>query len=381
ICSFRSRMAEKSDSEVKVEHLVLDAGPIIDAAASIPNLAVNFYAPADVINELRDGKTRKALEQLQLTCNIRVREPTIEALRLASEGAKKTGDFRSLSIVDLKVIALTIDLQRENGTLTGVTAVAAAAAAAAGAAAPEATKTIVEEKEEEEVEMKEEEEKVGHKMDHRSFLPDGFCPDQVDSDDDEGWITEENVEDAHGMNVELNEKPKVACLTTDFAVQNVLLSMQLELVSLAGRRVARIQSYVQRCRACYQICPEKDKEFCRKCGNKTLHKCAVSVDANGEQIVHINWRRLAVTRGLRFSMAAPKGGKHVLPERTFEDQRMPRLAPARARTEKAYDQTFEVHDVTSRAAALGVRTMTNASRRTGNVNAKKPAGKRRGGKS
>ncbi|GMR54090.1 hypothetical protein PMAYCL1PPCAC_24285 [Pristionchus mayeri] len=370
-------MVDKSDGQVKVEHLVLDAGPIIDAASSIPALAHNFYAPEDVINELKDGKTKKALEQLQLTCDIIIREPSIEALRLASEGAKKTGDFRSLSIVDLKVIALTIDLQRENGTLVGETASAAASSASAVTSATHDTEKMAIEETKDEKEVEGEDKK---QFDPRDFLPDGFCPDEVDSDDDEGWITEDNVEDAHGMNVELNERPKVACLTTDFALQNVLLSMQLELVSLAGRRVARIQSYVQRCRACYQICPDKAKEFCNKCGNKTLHKCAVSVDANGEQVVHVNWRRLAVTRGLRFSQAAPKGGKRVLPERVFEDQRMPRLAPARARTEKAYDQTFAVHDVTSRAAALGVRTMTNASRRTGNVNAKKPTGKRRGGK-
>ncbi|GMT00999.1 hypothetical protein PENTCL1PPCAC_23173, partial [Pristionchus entomophagus] len=372
-CRSVEEMVDKSDGEVKVEHLVLDAGPIIDSASSIPALAHNFYAPEDVIRELRDGKTKRALEQLQLTCDIIIREPSIDALRLASDGAKKTGDFRSLSIVDLKVIALTIDLQRENGTLRGGTAVAAAAAAAA------VDMTVIEEKKEENEDA--EEEKEIKPLDPRSFLPDGFCPDEVDSDDDEGWITEDNVEDAHGMNVELNEKPKVACLTTDFAVQNVLLSMQLELVSIAGKRVARIQTYVQRCRACYQICPDKVKEFCNKCGNKTLHKCAVSVDANGEQVVHVNWRRLAVTRGLRHSLVAPKGGKHVLPEKVFEDQRMPRIAPTRARTEKAYDQPFETHDVTSRAAALGLRTLTNASRRTGNVNAKKPTGKRRGGKS
>lgn len=38
----------------------------------------------------------------------------------------------------------------------------------------------------------------------------------------------------------------------------------------------------------------------------------VSVDANGEKVLQINYRRLAVTRGLRFSRSAPKGGKHTV---------------------------------------------------------------------
>ncbi|GMR46114.1 hypothetical protein PMAYCL1PPCAC_16309, partial [Pristionchus mayeri] len=173
-------------------------------------LARNFYATEDVINELKDGKTKKTQEQLQLTCDIIIREPSIEALRLASEGAKKTGDFRSLSIVDLKVIALTIDQQRENGTLVGETA--SAAASSATSATRDTEKMAIEEtKDEKEVEG---EDKVrfvlySKQFDPRDFLPDGFCPDEVDSEDDEGWITEDNVEDAHGMNVELNERPKV----------------------------------------------------------------------------------------------------------------------------------------------------------------------------
>lgn len=45
-----------------------------------------------------------------LPFEVTLREPTQSALKAVIEASKKTGDFQSLSLVDIKMIALTYDL-------------------------------------------------------------------------------------------------------------------------------------------------------------------------------------------------------------------------------------------------------------------------------
>ena len=49
------------------------------------------------------------------------------------------------------------------------------------------------------------------------------------------------------------EDAKVACLTTDFSMQNVLMQMGLKVMSVDGLLVKAIRQFVLRCMACYQV--------------------------------------------------------------------------------------------------------------------------------
>lgn len=82
-----------------------------------------------------------------------------------------------------------------------------------------------------------------------------------DEDDDEGgeWITPDNVDEYKAAEIgvtaaELRKKAVMAvgCMTADFAMQNVLLQMNLNLVSAGGYRVKKIRNSVMRCHACFQ---------------------------------------------------------------------------------------------------------------------------------
>ncbi len=42
----------------------------------------------------------------------------------------------------------------------------------------------------------------------------------------------------------------VACITSDYAVQNVMLQMGLQLISMSGQRITQVKSWVLRCHAC-----------------------------------------------------------------------------------------------------------------------------------
>jgi RNA-binding protein NOB1 len=61
--------------------------------------------------------------------------------------------------------------------------------------------------------------------------------------DEDDWITPDNVTEA--LPDDPTEDPDfVSCLTTDFAMQNVLLKMDLGRVGLEGRKINSIRKYV-----------------------------------------------------------------------------------------------------------------------------------------
>jgi RNA-binding protein NOB1 len=98
--------------------------------------------------------------------------------------------------------------------------------------------------------------------------PQQLYDDPSDEDDNEGeWITPQNVgihkskaldllPDDHskskGPKSKEEEPIGAGCMTADFAMQNVLLQMNLNLVSVDGKRIQKVRNYVLRCHACYK---------------------------------------------------------------------------------------------------------------------------------
>lgn len=87
--------------------------------------------------------------------------------------------------------------------------------------------------------------------------------------DGEGeWITPGNVElhkaralqllpeaakgNRNGKMAGADQPVVVGCMTTDFAMQNVLLQMGLSLINTDGRRIQKVKNWVLRCHACFK---------------------------------------------------------------------------------------------------------------------------------
>jgi RNA-binding protein NOB1 len=162
----------------------------------------------------------------------------------------------------------------------------------------------------------------------------GFPSEMTAEDDDgEGWVT--CTRDIQNMkatgSLQLNSsrngksfKPKqdncppisqrAACATTDFAMQNVILQMNLELLSVDGVRVRRLKTWVTRCGACFTIYGGNDQKgksgnrlFCDKCGSNALQRIAASVDRNSGRLkLHMKKNYQYNTRGTKFAL--PKAG-------------------------------------------------------------------------
>lgn len=97
----------------------------------------------------------------------------------------------------------------------------------------------------------------------RSIAP--VFEDPVSEDDGEGeWITPDNVAvhksrevfssaSTSGRQKNIQTGPlAVACMTADYAMQNVILHMGLNLVGLEGKKITNVKSWVLRCHACYK---------------------------------------------------------------------------------------------------------------------------------
>lgn len=365
-----------------------------------------------------------------LPYDITVREPTPESIRTVCEFAKKTGDFASLSAVDLKVVALTYELEKEHvGTdhlrkepviaktivhqftskppeiscdgffpknFNENTVSKTESEVDAKEADGEDAQTFDEEEFERELaekfgklnteeipededageEDEEDEQDVmdvlkkvdGNELadpeDEEEEFQDEEEEQEEDSDDGGGWITPSNVKVVKREMVKdvREEKPMVvACMTTDFSVQNVCKQIGLNLSAIDGRVIREARTFILRCYTCFRTTTLVHKIFCPKCGHKTLKRCAVSIDENGQQTIHINMRRPLTAKGKNKSLPLFKGGKHSTNPIIFEDQQIPKQMPSRvARTKtNALDEDyiagyspFVRRDVDSKSALL-----------------------------
>ncbi|KAL3784798.1 hypothetical protein HJC23_013838 [Cyclotella cryptica] len=161
----------------------------------------------------------------------------------------------------------------------------------------------------------------------------------ADDDDGEGWVTSTRdiqhikatgslhlPQSGNASNGKRKSHPpknpappitqRAACATTDFAMQNVILQMNLELLTVDGVRVRRLKTWVTRCAACFTIYGGSDDKkgksgvrlFCDKCGSNALQRIAASVDRNtGRLKLHMKKNYQYNTRGTKFSL--PKAGK------------------------------------------------------------------------
>lgn len=114
------------------------------------------------------------------------------------------------------------------------------------------------------------------KVDDKNTTPasEALYDDPSDEGDDQGeWITPENVALHKSRALDLlpdsmnseNSKIKgkkgkapqagqvdVGCMTADYAMQNVLLHMGLNLVGVEGKRITSVKNWVLRCHACFK---------------------------------------------------------------------------------------------------------------------------------
>ncbi|XP_068701444.1 RNA-binding protein NOB1-like [Montipora capricornis] len=411
----------------KVQFIVADSAAFLKNTP-MHNMCENVYTVEEVVNEIRDKETRRRLSVLPYSLHFK--QPSVEALQAVTEFSKLTGDFKTLSAVDLRILALTYQLEKENcGTDHIRTTPSKQVGISQGFNGKVVPGFYVEKKLEEEelrdsdLESQEEDEDINTPISGNmdciqstvsdrlqdvsgatvsgepfssNFTPNGErtekesedCSDW-NSNVDDGWITPDNISHAKsemGKSVISSASAinvVVGCLTTDFAMQNVLIQMGLHVISLDGMLIREARSYVLKCHACFRVTSQLQKKFCPWCGNNTLLRIPVIVDDHGVTHYQIpNKKRPFNIRGKKFPLPSPKGGRQGIGPVLTEDQpRCHQRLPRNRDRANVFDadyiaraSPFLVKDVTSRASHLGYHV--KGSRNKGNPNEVRKKGTR-----
>ncbi|KAJ8061570.1 hypothetical protein OCU04_009382 [Sclerotinia nivalis] len=134
-------------------------------------------------------------------------------------------------------------------------------------------------------------------------------------DDGEGWITPSNLkkhqQKDNNSTFEPQEEQKtiqVATITSDYAMQNVMLRMNLNLLSPSLQRIRQLKTWVLRCHACFGITRDMTKQFCGRCGKPTLLRTSCSTDKDGNVKVHLKKNMQWNNRGNVYSVPKPVAG-------------------------------------------------------------------------
>ncbi|CAG8438264.1 581_t:CDS:2 [Ambispora leptoticha] len=324
----------------EVISLVLDSGSLIKGTP-VRHLAEKFYTVPEVLAEIRDKKSRDYLAQLPF--ELISLTPSDQALKEVINFSKKSGDFSSLSVVDIKVLALTYMLEVEANGTTRIRKepICASFLSLAKMIQPGVSQT----QNHQNVHNKGLSSSADEKLTITEKKSDKLLPDketlqkiphikQIDSDKDEEILQMDpdisniksdsfdvyNDNDEKRKNDEqegfslsnANNKPvimKVACMTTDYTMQNVMLQMRLNLLSIDGIRIKRIKSWVLRCHACFKITSNMEKQFCPNCGGPTLIRTSTSTDENGNIKYYLKKNFQYNLRGTKYPIPNPKGGR------------------------------------------------------------------------
>ena len=332
--------------------------------------AEQLYTIPAVVSEIRDAATRARVETTLLPF-ITLRSPNPASVKVIRDFARRTGDLAVLSKPDIDVLALGYELECErNGgdwrlrSMPGQKTVngkkpaenkteekveeslekavenltvedpvaqpleqptveepvqpaetvakdetpesAETTQTPATTSAPSATETLEPAKESA---PQTSGEKVDESIDAVEEASDGEA-----SDDEGGWITPSNLKKhQHASSGAAPSAPvqktlQAAVLTSDYAMQNVALRMNLNLVAPSLARITHLKNWVLRCHGCFKITKEMDKQFCPSCGQPTLNRVSCSTDEHGNFKVHLKKNFQWNNRGNVYSVPKPVHG-------------------------------------------------------------------------
>ncbi|RKP12622.1 Nin one binding Zn-ribbon like-domain-containing protein, partial [Piptocephalis cylindrospora] len=181
-------------------------------------------------------------------------------------------------------------------------------------------------------------------------------PGWAEEDDGQGeWITPTNVlrhkarEYGHAFgDEEKNNKPvDVSCMTADFAMQNVLLQMGLNLLSVDGIRIKQVKTFVLRCHGCMKVTTDMNKKFCPSCGGPTLNRVSARLDKYGKLHLLLKSNYSYNVRGTQYSLSKPRGGREGEKLILREDQKEFQRSMAKYRRRKEGVDVFDVDFIPS----------------------------------
>ncbi|GIX66292.1 RNA-binding domain NOB1 protein,putative [Babesia caballi] len=298
-----SAPTEKTAAEAPRRKLVVDTGAY-NRSTYLDRSGDALFATRGVVKEIERFKDKNPVgAHIRSVFNLTERDPMDEDIATVKRFAALTGDLPSLSGNDIGCIALTLRLQLESGDTSRLRSEPLPLTFDKVGKKSEKTDSA----------------KPRPKGGARNRSKKAGAASGVGFD---CWITPENV---HSYNVS-TAAPKahedVACMTTDFAMQNVLIHMGLNVVTLDGFAAKSVRSWGHLCRACMEVFPNTLRQFCENCGNATVDRVPLVVDSETGQVTVKDTRRWINTRGTIYTQPKPATGKSKQMYIVAEDQLM-----------------------------------------------------------
>jgi RNA-binding protein NOB1 len=342
--------AANADAVTKPIHtIILDSLPLLLNTPGISTLLANGHSlvtTSSVLAEIKDEEARSRVDTLYMPF-LTVRSPKPESVKFVKDFAKKTGDSISLSQTDYEVLALAYDLEFErNGgdwrlrNSPGQRRVNGSPpkkeeqpSSQEPSTAPATTQDTVSTTNDELQEMRDDlggmkisdapeaapqtSQNDAEPLETYSELGPESVLDEEDSEDSDasdGWITPSNIRKRKAKDEAATHTSKgetktlqVATMTGDFAIQNVLLQINLNLLSTKTcKRITQIKQFILRCHACFNTTKDMSKQFCPRCGQPTLTRVTCTTNEKGEFKLHLKANMQWNNRGNVYSI--PKAG-------------------------------------------------------------------------
>jgi RNA-binding protein NOB1 len=334
--------------------IILDSSPLLLNTPGISTLRANSHelvTTPTVLAEIKNEEARTRVDTLYRPF-LTVRTPKPESLRFVKEFARKTGDSAVLSQTDYEILALAYELEcernggdwrlrnvpgqrRVNGSpptkkaeeeVSTEDSVSVSQDASnepetteTGSAAPVTELQHVDSAPSEEMQQLQIIEEPAQSNDvseveaTETETQEETPEDSGDSD--EGWITPSNIkkhkarDDGPDKSNSTQKTLQVATMTGDFAMQNVLLQINLNLLSTKTcKRISSIKQFILRCHACFATTKDMSKQFCARCGKPTLTRVSCTTNDQGEVKLHLKANMQWNNRGNVFSVPKPIAG-------------------------------------------------------------------------
>ena len=313
------------ESDKLTYFIVLDTSPLLTNEPSISTLLAKsekLFTVSGVVAEIKDQNARSRLDSIS-SAFLTIRDPTPASIKFVTDFARKTGDLQVLSRTDVQVLALAYELECErnhgdwrlrkvpgqkglNGSpppkgqsedelqasTQDLLRVASPSSAEIPAGNHSANESIISKPTSTPVientdaistglasllviqadDVKDE--RLSHTevciLDNNERNDDTLDSDLSDS---EGWITPSNLKRHQAKDQNAGTAPskgnvktmQVAIITGDFALQNVVLQINLNLLSSSMLRVTNLKNYILRCHACFATTRVMSKQFCERC--------------------------------------------------------------------------------------------------------------------
>lgn len=359
------------DTEKPIHTLVLDTGSIIKNEPPVSTLLKQSEAlvtAPEILSEIRDADTRSRVDTT-LKPFLTLRSPSPASVKFVTDFARRTGDLAVLSRPDILIIALTYEVecernggdwrlrrapgqkringsapqkasegelqseggeQKDGGELAETVPTLEATAEDEAKASQQSITTDDATNPEDDkdshpvnalednlqdITIHDEQEDGGSENKKDSVQNSAESQEDSDSGSDGGWITPSNLKkkQAQDAGSVMSQAPEpktmqVGVLTTDFAMQNVIMQINLNLLSPQLTRVKHLKTFVLRCHACFQVSKDMSKQFCPRCGQPSLTRVACSTSSSGEFKLHLKKNMQWSHRGDRYSIPKPVHG-------------------------------------------------------------------------